>query len=52
MAKWQVVVTTNKTVIVNAEDYEDAMEKAEAKVNKTNNKWVAETASEINKEAK
>lgn len=47
MAKWAVVVTTSKTVIVTADDYEEALDKAETKVNKTNNKWVAETASEV-----
>ena len=44
MPKYHVVLTTTKSVEVTAINEEDALEKAEAKVNKTNNKWMAETA--------
>jgi hypothetical protein len=44
MPKYRVTLTTSKTVEVTAIDKEDALEKAEAKVNKTNDKWIAETA--------
>ena len=44
MAKYAVIVTMQKTVIVNAIDEEEARELAEIKVNKTSNKWTAEAA--------
>ena len=44
MAKYAVIVTMQKTVIVNAIDEEEARELAEIKVNKTSNKWIAEAA--------
>ena len=44
MAKYAVIVTMQKTVIVNAIDEEEAIELAEMKVNKTSNKWTAEAA--------
>lgn len=46
MRKYDVILSTSKTIQVMALDEEDAMEKAELKVNKTNNKWLADTASE------
>jgi hypothetical protein len=44
MPKYHVILTTSKTVVVTAIDEQDAIDKAEAKVNKTNDKWTAETA--------
>ena len=44
MAKYEVIVTMEKTVIVNAIDEEEARQLAEIKVNKTSNKWTAEKA--------
>lgn len=44
---YQVILSTSKTITVNAIDYEDAMEKAERKANRTSNKWMAETAIEV-----
>ena len=44
--KYSVVLSRTKTVIVSAEDEDDAKEIAEAKANKTRNLWVAEMVSE------
>jgi len=44
MPKYVVTMETMKFVEVNAIDEEDALEKAEAKVNKRNDKWTAESA--------
>jgi ribosomal silencing factor RsfS len=44
MAKYAVIVTMQKTVIVNAIDEDEARDLAELKVNKTNDKWTAEAA--------
>jgi hypothetical protein len=44
MPKYHVVLSTTKTVVITAIDEQDAIDKAEEKVNKTNNKWTAETA--------
>lgn len=41
-----VQMTTEKTIQVRAIDEEDALEKAEARLNKTSNKWTAERAWE------
>ena len=42
--KWAVTLITEKTIIVTANDYEEAKEKAEAKAGL---KWSAETAWEV-----
>lgn len=44
MPKYDVILTTSKTIQVIAIDEEEAIEKAEAKVNKRNHKWTAEIA--------
>jgi len=44
MPRYEVTMETMKIVEVTAIDAEDALEKAEAKVNKRNNKWTAEQA--------
>jgi hypothetical protein len=44
MDKYAVIVTMQKTVIVNAIDEHEARDLAEIKVNKTNDKWTAEAA--------
>ena len=47
LRKYDVVLSTSKTIQIMALDEEDAMEKAELRVNKTNNKWLSDTASEV-----
>ena len=44
MPKYHVFLITSKTIEVTAIDEQDALDKAEAKVNKTSNKWTSETA--------
>jgi len=40
---------TEKIITINALDEEDALEKAEARINKNNNKWTAEQAYPVAK---
>lgn len=42
--KWAVTLIAEKLMIVTANDYEEAMEKAQAKAGYT---WIAETACEV-----
>jgi hypothetical protein len=41
MPRFKVILTTEKHITLNAIDEDDAQTKAEARVNKNNNKWVA-----------
>ena len=47
MPKFNVIMTTEKVVQIIAEDLEEAMEKAERKINVRNDKWSAETGYEV-----
>ena len=49
MPRFMVIVQTEKIITLNAIDEEDALEKAEARVNKNNNKWTAEQAYPVAK---
>ena len=46
MKTYTVTLSTEKTVKVKAQDEDDAKNKAEAKVNKRNDKWMANDAWE------
>jgi hypothetical protein len=49
MPRYQVILATEKMITINAIDEEAALEKAEARVNKNNNKWTAEQAYPVAK---
>lgn len=47
LKSYEVSLSQEKLVIVKAIDETDAINKAESKLNKTNDKWVANTAYEL-----
>ena len=49
MPRFEVLLSTYKTITVNAIDEEDASNKAEKRLNKTNNKWVADNVYPVAK---
>ena len=47
--RFRVILMTEKSITLNAIDEEDALEKAEARLNNRNNAWTAEQAYRLTK---